>query len=759
MRAAPSPDQLLADSLNWSEQLRAKAIAGCDDVMEMVSKMCQMPAFIDGKKGNIQATVALKVCKEWGLRWQGKNIEKQTWLAIQSIMPFCQDDAILSAIGDIKTLYADIDKLTTLSKLCKVASSFHKGSFLIDEFQEKPPSAIALQWAFTWFYHYLQFGDCERGQVSNNFLVGRVQAEVGTVQVFFRKLQVLDFLWRHYRTSLAFDPEVGQRLWDKFSSMTVFVSWATASDFWKREANTAFPNGQKGAIYWTMGNFIKFCETLPSQAAVAFAELLHGMMTTQFDIQCMDHVTEQPDGGHADYDSLVNMMRGVGVPDKAGENPLTMAFKKYTKALAGQATTIKEEEEGEAGSSQPLAAFLLKPSELGGDDADSDQAAQQQEKKQLLDKIMACKGDKVRFHALPHLPAGPLANFMNIVEMNKIMAACPFHASMKPGLNEKVKSKAFLLSSDLFPGCMAGGAKDYKLQQKHFQDMEVPEALKALWNWVLSVRQPDDSIVVFDGRFPQVRRFFDAEMGKLNQTFLLDLWIIYGTPLAEDIRYPKRHKAFSNPNREVMLVYRPVPKKKNTCQARLGYNICGEQSTFDMTYSGVQLRSLGELPKLTTQDKKKMMGSELDVPLSYPGDEEFPAGDGVPFAWGETKSVDWWATFLKDMGIDHVFDTTVGSTAAAIGAFYSNIQYDGLCCNPLHKAWCEQLMNQAMLAVVADGGAGATADWKSKVVHFFGPAVDEGMRMLKAAEQKAAKTNTKPADEPEPEDPEDSDDD
>ena len=42
-------------------------------------------------------------------------------------------------------------------------------------------------------------------------------------------------------------------------------------------------------------------------------------------------------------------------------------------------------------------------------------------------------------------------------------------------------------------------------------------------------------------------------------------------------------------------------------------------------------------------------------------------------------------------------------------------------------------MNQVMLAVVADGGAGAKEHtaWKAKVMQFFGPAVDQGMRMIK----------------------------
>ena len=245
MRVGSSKDQLLADSLGWSEQLRVEALAGCDDVMEMVSKVCQMQAFTEGTKGNVQMSAVLKTCADWGLRWHGKPIERQTWNAIQSIMPFCRDGAVLSALAEIKCVYPEIDRLTTLSKICKVATTFFKGSFLCHEFQEKPAPGLALEWAFHWFYYGLQFGDFEKGEVNIPFLVGRVVSEVGSFQVFFRKLQGLDFVWRHYQTSPAFDPEVSQTLSAKFSSLGAFVAWAEADDFWSRDLTTGFASGQK----------------------------------------------------------------------------------------------------------------------------------------------------------------------------------------------------------------------------------------------------------------------------------------------------------------------------------------------------------------------------------------------------------------------------------------------------------------------------------------------------------------------------------
>jgi hypothetical protein len=392
--------------------------------------------------------------------------------------------------------------------------------------------------------------------------------------------------------------------------------------------------------------------------------------------------------------------------------------------LAGLAVTIEDH------PSQPLAAVTRQSVVIADDEQDAEKTA---EKKQVYERILADRAKKVRFHALPSLPNGPLGNFLVPAELNKIMSNCPFHASKPLGPKEKAPVRAFLLSPELFPGCMVGGRQDFRLPPNLFRDMDVGPALMALWKWIVSARKPDDLIIVFDGRFRKLRTYFDTEINKLGENFTMEIWMIYQTPEESDFRYPTRKLAFSNSNRECILVYRPVSKKKTSSQPRSQYNACGEQSTFDLTYSGVQLRTLGELPKLTTEDKKKMMGSELDIPLSY-NEEVDPAAEGVPFSWAETKPVAWWGSFFTDLGIDQIFDTCTGSTAAATGAFYANLQYDGVCCNPLHKTWCEQLMDKSMFAVMADGGGVAHKDpeFISKVLRFFGPAVDEGMRMLKA---------------------------
>ena len=106
--------------------------------------------------------------------------------------------------------------------------------------------------------------------------------------------------------------------------------------------------------------------------------------------------------------------------------------------------------------------------------------------------------------------------------------------------------------------------------------------------------------------------------------------------------------------------------------------------------------------------------------------------NGVPLSWQETRHVSWWAAiWLVGWQIDHVLDTTPGYGAAAIGAYCASIQYEGMCLNTLHKEWCDNLMRQAMMAVLeSHGGAGATKDHVTKAMQFFGPAVNECRRLV-----------------------------
>lgn len=187
MRIAPSPDQLVVDSLNWSDALRGVAKAGCDDVMSFVAKMAAMPGLkqSEEKSADASASQIVSQCKIWGLRWQSKAIEKQTWGHVLNIMPYCQAESILSAIGDIKNIYVEIDQLSKLGKMCLACTKFQKGTFLISEWQERKSTLTGMLFSSHWLYYGIIFADIKREQINNNMLVGARASDVGCVQVIF----------------------------------------------------------------------------------------------------------------------------------------------------------------------------------------------------------------------------------------------------------------------------------------------------------------------------------------------------------------------------------------------------------------------------------------------------------------------------------------------------------------------------------------------------------------------------------------------
>jgi len=129
--------------------------------------------------------------------------------------------------------------------------------------------------------------------------------------------------------------------------------------------------------------------------------------------------------------------------------------------------------------------------------------------------------------------------------------------------------------------------------------------------------------------------------------------------------------------------------------------------------------------------------------------ELFRQQRGVPFTWHETKSVQLLMQTFRDIpDITHVFDLGAGTAAAAIAAWRCGISYEGICYNKAHKDWLDNVMDNCMYAVVAEGigtkVSNKDKEFQGKVRHFFGPQVDEGMRVLHAKKQVAIAEDVDP---------------
>jgi len=276
----------------------------------------------------------------------------------------------------------------------------------------------------------------------------------------------------------------------------------------------------------------------------------------------------------------------------------------------------------------------------------------------------------------------------------------------------------------------------------HKKRVPFSNALQIAWTRMDKMQQtdPDQSTVLlfFDGRNRKIRRpledWFDVAFPDSNKT--AELWLTYKLDDAGDVRTPKRRLAFSASNTEVMLVAFPAFKIHMKSKNRHGFAAGkAEGTTHSVTYSNVPVRPLGALPRLSKKDKEKMMGGELGAETGGPVDDELARGH--PLFWQESKSIALFSALFHDFGITNVFDLSPGSGCAAIASVYNGIRYEGVCANPLHERWVQQILDKTTMAILCGDKLpqGLDADEAKKnassIKHYFSSSIAEAKRFLK----------------------------
>jgi hypothetical protein len=218
----------------------------------------------------------------------------------------------------------------------------------------------------------------------------------------------------------------------------------------------------------------------------------------------------------------------------------------------------------------------------------------------------------------------------------------------------------------------------------------------------------------------------------LDPTNWEEIWLQFEPYEEDDFRaLPlSRTLRFSSNLQESLFL--ALPKvKRSSLQAKEDGPDGDDKTGHDMSYHDIKMRSLREMPKLSIDSKKKILGGSVPENYQEASDkaDAFRRIGGVPLAWHETKSVKFLANVLSDLpDVKYVFDLTPGSGAAAIGAWQNNMQYVGICSNASHKAWIENIMDNCMYAVVTRSEQ--DQEFIDRVLHSFGTQVDQGIRLL-----------------------------
>ena len=151
------------------------------------------------------------------------------------------------------------------------------------------------------------------------------------------------------------------------------------------------------------------------------------------------------------------------------------------------------------------------------------------------------------------------------------------------------------------------------------------------------------------------------------------------------------------------------------------FTACGEESTYNQTYSGVQKRPLPSFPRLAKSQKEEIVGRSLD---EFPTKLLASASAGHPLFWQEVKPIGLLSQILQDLCVSHVIDLSPGSGACATAAAMNAITYDGFCYNTAQQQWLESVIDRTMLGVLTDEkGPNKDTDFAQSIRMYFAASI------------------------------------
>ena len=136
---------------------------------------------------------------------------------------------------------------------------------------------------------------------------------------------------------------------------------------------------------------------------------------------------------------------------------------------------------------------------------------------------------------------------------------------------------------------------------------------------------------------------------------------------------------------ESIAILCPVSRSKIKANKKEQVTACGEESTYQGTYSGVSYRSGAEIPLISPLEKSKVLPQSTVQSPQYTGQPVPPDdwaernGSDIPLFWSESKPIALWAAVIDDWKVATIFDCSPGSGALMEAAMTRSVFYHGLC--------------------------------------------------------------------------------
>lgn len=201
-----------------------------------------------------------------------------------------------------------------------------------------------------------------------------------------------------------------------------------------------------------------------------------------------------------------------------------------------------------------------------------------------------------------------------------------------------------------------------------------------------------DIVLAFDGLSRSNRRLIEDAL--LTQPRATELFVVYDKP--PDFQFCRRN-FFGAKQTEMGTII--IPTSRN----RLAIKNRGKAgSTSSTCYTGTQMQSRSELPRISVEEKKKVHEGEDEIPEKW---VRAFGGRRVPLFWMETKSKKYWEQLLEDLTIKAVVDLSPGSGVLAEACMSSGVQYFGIVKNPTHLGWLNNSLDKTSLSYIVQSNS------------------------------------------------------
>ena len=339
---------------------------------------------------------------------------------------------------------------------------------------------------------------------------------------------------------------------------------------------------------------------------------------------------------------------------------------------------------------------IAAPGAAGAPESD-ETATWQEESKPVQESFLSLRRQSVNFVALPKFRGG-LGQY-TVPQLDRAWETMRLghKFSAKNG-----KRRALVFSADLFPPNVTKHGRASGIAEQIAVDKE---RMKRTIDFMLRKRGKDDVVLLFDGRSRRCRKImesFEDALAASGAHDVTEIWFVYMQPVKTmDPRVPGRSVNFAANTKESALCSWPrSSSSKDKVLARAEFNQCGETSTTSTSYTGIQMRRFGDLPRMNCETKVNIFGATtIDVEK---GKERLKADiiqKGHPFSWAETKPMNLWQRMCEHFRVTHIVDFTPGSAGLAVAASGA-MQYEGIAANEEHLQWLNFILDRHILSMV-----------------------------------------------------------